>query len=133
MRNRLTRGKLDGVGRTISSRNGVDHELVEVSHRCNGELAGQVLEAGSLLGEARFVVGMLLGVDVSFLFKRHLASEGSGGGLGVHRRDEGLGRTLFGLGAQFSGFDDIVNVARVIGLLPGGRVGCPVSVNDELE
>ena len=132
VRNGLARGKLDGVADTRGGRNGVDHELVEVSHRCNGELAGQVLEAGSRLREARVAVDMLLGVNVSFLFERYLTSEGSGGRLRVRRRNEGLRRSLFRLGTQLSGFDDIVNVARGIGLLLGGRVDCPVSVDDEL-
>jgi hypothetical protein len=133
VRNGLIRGKLHGVGRALSGRNGVDHELVEVSHRCNGELAGQVLEAGSFLREACVVVDILLVMDVSFLFEGHLASEGGGGGLRVYGRDECLGWSLFGLGAQLSGFDDIVNVARVIGLLPSSVVGCPVSVDDKLQ
>jgi hypothetical protein len=78
VRNGLTRGKLNRVGRALSSRNGVNSELIEVSHRCNWELAGQVLEAGSLLREARLI---LLGVDVSLLFERYLASKSGGGRL----------------------------------------------------
>jgi hypothetical protein len=95
-------------------------------------LARQVLEAGSLLGEARVMVDILLAVGGSFLFKRYLAGESGGGGLRMYGRDECLGRSVFGLGAQLSGFDDIVNVARVICLLLGSRVGGPVSVNNEL-
>lgn len=44
-----------------------------------------------------------------------------------------MGWSVFGLGAQLSGFDDIVNVARGICLLLGGRVGSPVSVDNELQ
>jgi hypothetical protein len=133
VRDGLTRGKLDGVGRTVSGRDGVHEELVEVSHRCHGELTGQILEAGSLLREARVAVNSLLAVGASFLFERHLTGKGSGGGLGVYGRDECLGWSFFGLGAQLSGIDDIVNVARAICLLPGLAVGCPVSVDDKLE
>jgi hypothetical protein len=79
------------------------------------------------------VVDSLLAVGASFLFKRYLASKSGGGGLRVYGRDECLRWSVFGLGAQLSGFDDIVNIARAICLLLGGGVGCPVSIDDELE
>lgn len=44
-----------------------------------------------------------------------------------------MGWSVFGLRAQLSGFDDIVNVARGICLLLGGRVGSPISVDNELQ
>ncbi|TFB04599.1 hypothetical protein CCMA1212_003478 [Trichoderma ghanense] len=111
----LARLELDGVDGTGSSGQRIDADgLVQLGAGGDGEAAGNVRRGGGALGL------------VNGLFRGHCG----GGGL----RSNGVDQGSCGVGLKdVLGRDEVVDVALVVGLLGGGFVYRPVSVDDVLN